>query len=650
MRTLFDEIRETQFQDWLPDTPPCLDGIHEVYLNFETTGLRWFDGDRPIACSIFAGDKSYYLSWGHNGGNLDESTVKRWAQRELRNKRITNVNTRFDIHMGRVWGIDLEAQGNEVSDVSHYAALLDDSRRRFRVDELIQDYLDEIPMTRIDESQMAQYHASEAAPRSKYGVKAIKRLKDAMWPQLTAENLHGVRALEDKVIYTVCEMEKNGSPIDQELLERWVKESKIQLDRVLMTIAKELGWICNPRSPGDMSKAFRQLNLKIDHTSSGRDSFTDYVLDAVEHPIIKLIRKARKLSNLRSKFLVGTQTAIGSDGILRYALHQLRAAKDDNADAGEAGTVTGRFSSSEIAPGVGCNIQQRMKGARQRIAFGYDENDTSHDNEIFLVRKLHVASAGMHLLTSDLDQAQYRIFASYANNPEIIEAYRRDVHTSFHKLMHAKISPFADLSYRQQKDLNFAVLFGAGLTKMGLMLGHISAAEFEEIRATRNFNHPKLARTKEVKRIYDREVPEVSDLLAEASHLAKPRCDSSCKRGDDLHKRLSHRGYVKTVLGRRSRFPEGHRLHKAFNSVDQGTEADVMKTKLVELHERRHETGLILRITNHDEVVGDIADLRSAQKVHDILSVQSFPQLRVPLTWSTEIGPDWASGKGIHET
>jgi DNA polymerase I-like protein with 3'-5' exonuclease and polymerase domains len=641
MKTLFDSLIEVVHSDWIPQEPPCLDGIHDIYLNFETTGLQWFEKDRPIAASLYAGDKTYYLPWGHAGGNLDEETVKRWAQRELRGKRITNINTRFDIHMAREWGVDLEAQGNEVSDVAHYAALLDDHRFKMGLDALIPDYLGETPMVRIDESRMASYHASEAAPRSMYGIEAVKRLRDVMWPMLEMQDLQRVRALEDRVIYVVCEMEKNGAPIDLELLERWIAQSQEQLNGYLLQLAKDLGWQCNPDSPKDMERVFRQLHLSIEQTETGRPSFTDAILREISHPTIKLIRRAGKLASLRSKFLVNTQKNLDSHGILRYALHQLRAAKDEFADAGEAGTVTGRFSSSEVTPGFGVNIQQRMKAAKQRVAFGYGEKDTTHDDEIFLVRKLHIAQQGQ-VLSSDMDQAQYRIFASYANNSRVIEAYRENPNLSFHEFMHDLLNPFATLTYRQQKDLNFAYLFGAGLTKMGLMLGHISAAEFHEIRQTKNFDHPKLAQTKEVKRIYEREVPEVKELLERAAHLAKPKCDEKCNRSDALHRTSQHRGYVRTVVGRRSRFPEGKRLHKAFNSVDQGSEADVMKTKLVELHDARRETGFILRITNHDEVVGDIQDAEGARKVDAILNRQSFSQLRVPLTWSTGIGPNWA--------
>lgn len=648
---LFDSLTEDRSHIWRPEAPPQLDGIHNIYLNFETTGLKWFDGHLPISCSLIAGDKSYYLPWGHRGGgNLDEAIVKRWAERELRGKNITNINIRFDVHMSRVWGVDLENQGNTVSDVGHYAALLDDHRYHMSLDSLIPDYLYEVPMKRLDETQMARYHAGEAAPRSIYNVQAVQRLRDAMWPMLDAQDLQRVRSLEDKVIYVVCEMEKNGAPIDVELLDRWIIESQKKLESYLWSIAKELGWQCNPDSPKDMARAFQQLGLPIQRTAKGTPSFTDAILKEIKHPTVVLMRKAAKLASLRSKFLVNTKKSMGSDGILRYALHQLRTAKDEFSDSGEAGTVTGRFSSAAIVDGIGCNIQQRMKAARQRLAFGYDEKDSSHDDEIFLVRKLHIAAQGRKVIASDMDQCQYRIFASYANNPKVIQAYRDNPDLSFHEYMFDLISPFADLSYRQQKDLDFAYLFGAGLTKMALMMGHITVAQFDDIRNRKDYDSPLLAKTSEVKRIFEREVPEVTGLLETAMHLAKPECDDRCRRGDRLHREHRHRGYVRTALGRRGRFPEGQRLHKAFNFVDQGTEADYMKTKMVEVHEavRSGELDVIERITNHDELVCD-GDEEAARKLDEILGVQSFPMLRVPLTWSTSIGPNWAEVEDLDD-
>src|SRR3954453_12021294 len=79
MRTLFDSLPDLAADSPPSDSPPLLSGIHDICLNVETTGLKWFDGDRLIAVSIYAGDRSYYLPFGHRGGgNLDEAVVKRW--------------------------------------------------------------------------------------------------------------------------------------------------------------------------------------------------------------------------------------------------------------------------------------------------------------------------------------------------------------------------------------------------------------------------------------------------------------------------------------------------------------------------------------------------------------------------------------------
>lgn len=644
--SLFDALEDLQAVGWTPDEPPQIysKGIKQIVLNFETSGLRWWAEDRPLSVTVRLPDGSiFFLPWGHRGGNLDEATLRRWAQTELRDVHILNINTRFDVHMARAWGVDLEAQGCTVQDVSHMVALLEDHRMKFSLDALAEDFLGGFRVPRVDESRMIDYHASQVAPRARHQVELVHELYEQFQPRIEAEDLGRVLALENQVIFVVCEMERNGAPIDVELLDRWLAESQKKYEGYLWDLVNMVGFQVDPNRPEHRLRLWNHLKLPMEYLPSGRPSFTDAIVATVDHPAVQLMRKAAKLSSLRSKFLTSTKKSLGSDGILRYALHQLRATKSD-LDESSSGTVTGRFSSTAIATGEGVNIQQRMKAAKQRVGWGYDEDDATHDDEIYLVRKLHVAREGL-VLSSDMDQAQYRIFASYAGNPKVIQAYQDNPNLSFHKLMHEMIRPYAKLTYRQQKDTNFAYLFGAGATKMALMLGHITAAEFEDIKRRKDYQNAKLAQTYEVRRIYEREVPEMKQLLDLASHLGKPACDAKCSRSDVLHQKHAHRGYVKTKEGRRMRFPDGQRLHKAFNGIDQMTEADAMKRKLVELHRERKTTGLTLRITNHDEVVGDIPDAEHAKLVDEILNRQTHPGLKVPLTWSTGIGPSWAECK-----
>ncbi len=604
-RDFFTDTRKSDLT-WVAQEPPSLDGIDTISLNLETTGLDWRGKDRPVGITVgtLDGRLKRYLPFGHAGGNLDEATVLRWAQREVRGKHIVNANTKFDIHMARAWGVDLEEQGNTVSDVQHYAALLDDNRgavsrsdglRPFSLDALAQDYLGGCTVPRVDETRMASYTAAEVAERAEYQVQLIAELREKMWPLLDAEDLQRVRQLEDDVIFPTCEMERNGAPLDVELLHRWTKETGELLDALLWDVAKAAGFEVNPDKPANWERLFRQLGLPVTvFTESGAPSFTDAVLKAIPHPTVQAARRAGKLASIRSKYLLPYSEVVSAGGILYYNLHQLRA--DDH------GTVSGRFSSSKV------NIQQVMRLSSQRAAFGYAEDDASHDDEIYMIRRLFIPRDGLWLC-EDARQIEYRLFAHYAEPQSVMDAYAANPLTNYHKHVLKMVSQHrTGVSYSSVKTLNFAKLYGSGKTRVAEMLG-LSQNESDAFYDA-----------------YDRAFPEAKKLLKTAADIA------------------ARRGYVKTYLGRRARFPDRKWTHKALNRVIQGTAADIMKQKIVELHRDRKLTGLTLRFTVHDEVDGDCPDMDSVACVEEVLNRQSFP-LKVPILWEMGHGPNWAQAK-----
>ena len=606
---------------WTPPTPPDLSRCPVVAIDVETNGLRWWDTDRPIGVAVsWEGGKSYYLPFGHlGGGNLDEAVVKRWAQEQLKNKKIINLNTKFDIHMLREWGVDLEAAGNTVSDVAHSAALLDDHRQRFSLDRLSQDYLGQEKVGKdLDATQMDRYHAGQVAPRAEMDVTQVLALRSHFAPLLKKENLERVQRLEDEVIFVVCEMERNGTAINTELLDTWIYESEQAYLRGLWEIYRETNLTLNPSSPTDLVKLFGALKLPISETPDGRPSFTDAVLAEHHHPLIETLRKTRKLASLRSKYLIKYRESIGSDGILRYALHQCRAQKGPLENERTAGTVSGRFSSTAIGRKEGVNIQQVMSPSRQTATFGTDQ---------FLIRLLHTPASGQWL-SADAAQIEYRLFAAEAKNPHVLRSYAEDPSLSFHKLVWEQVKVLApSITYKQQKALNFAKLYGAGLLRLAYLLETISAQEMNELRATYNPRRgspvdPKLHSAQEAMAIYSRVLPEVTPMLKRASLSAESK------------------GYITTLLGRRARLSSHH--YKALNRKIQGSAADIMKMKLVELHRERKQTGFTLRFTVHDEVDGDSPDLECQERVKDILNRQSL-DLAVPILWEVKSAATWGA-------
>lgn len=594
--SLYASFSGTPKQTWRPDEPPSLAGVKDIRLDLETTGLQVVHGkDVPIGVAVGYGDQLRYLPTGHKGGNLDEPAVIRWAKQELRDKDIWNFNIKFDAHAFRKWGVDLEAQGCRLHDVSLSAALLNDHLTEFSLEDISQAWLGVGKVTGLRVDELAEYHASEVAPYGYQDISLVDQLWTKMRPRLDAEGLLRVQELEDQTIFAVVEMERNAAPIDREKLDRWVRESEREVTQLIMEIRAETGVTYN--RPADAAKIFYARKIAIAYyTPTGAPSFTDEILGMYSDPVVVKLKHLRRLQSLRSKYLLAYQKAVLPSGHLPYQLHQLRG---DYDEGGAKGTITGRFSSSNK------NIQQVMTTEKQQARFG----------GTYLIRELFVPENDAWWLSSDAEQIEYRIFADRANAKKLIEAYKKNPRTNFHKEVHEMVKPYKDISYKATKNLNFCKLYGGGAGKVARMLG-ISEEEAREFVGA-----------------YDVAFPEVKRFLRNASDRAE------------------REGFVTTLMGRRARFVKGckcpacaysgPRFYKAANGEIQGSAADVMKKKLRELHEARKHTGFKMRFTVHDEVNGDVPDLESARRVDEILNVQTFG-LKVPILWKTEVGRNWA--------
>lgn len=606
------------------DEPPDLDGIDEIVLNFATNGLDWIGGHRPIGLTVgtLDGQLMRFLPFRFAGGNLDEERVKEWARRKLRGKKIVNAKTKFDVHMSREWGVDLEEQGCTFSDVHHTAALLDDHRKRFALDVLDEDYFPNEPKTfRVAESVHEHHDAAAAAARELYTARLIGRLLAVMRPQITEQDLGRVQALEDAVIPVVVEMERNGSPIDMDLLEKMSAECRDRHGELMLEISREAGFAFEHTASG-WKRLIESLHLQVP------DGFSEGELNGVDHPLIRKGQRASQIASLESKIFKAYPNHI-RDGILRYNINQLVG--DDG------GTVSGRFS-------IGI-VQQVPNHDNHHAAFGIGSLDDCVQGECVLFpRRLFVPGSGEYL-QEDAAQIEFRLLVHYSGNESFVQAYRDDPRMSFHKKMQQMLLVHKpDMLYTHTKSYNFAAQYGARSIKLAIMMGFITDREGDEIRAAKRWNDPRLDLIHSIEAAYKRAHPEAGDLLDYASHLAKPKCDRYCKLGDKLHRTTPHRGFVKTYLGRRSRFPNAFKTYIGLNRVLQGTGADIMKQKLVEVHAERKTTGFVMRITNHDAMLGDATQPDTLAKVDAILNRQSFP-LKVPILWEGGTGRNWAEAK-----
>lgn len=673
-------------KDWRPPELPQLDAFDSVILNFETTGLKWYGEDRIASAVLRTPDGvSRYLPVRHAiGPNIPEGQFFEWLRREVRGKRVRNIKTKFDLHMARAEGIDLEAQGCTFGDVAHLAALLDDHRIRFNLDQLSRellgwdveaDGLGKLPYGIQHEGQFKDLPAGVVAPYGIRNVEQVEQLYNLLEPRIVAEELEQVLALECRIIPVVVEMEHNGAPLDVELLERWLRESEADIKEALHAIKKATGIELEEGKKGvkraDIIRLFNYLKvpLPIDPETAGGEnkiSFADVLIKDIQEESIQNYRKVAQLKSLRSKFLVKYWNSVQRDGILRYQLHQLPYQEDE--DGGHGGAVSGRFSSASMDRDEGANIQQVFGVESQKKNRPYTAK--------YLVKQLfRAATPGVPYVNADASQLQFRIFAHYANDEKIIGAYARDLAwreiearaafkraagealtkddklTDFHDAVGDLILEYAHkvLIRTHVKNVNFAQVFGAGPRKMAAQLG-VPPEQIPDYDEPLESGGPKFLEVLALSETYHAMFPSVKPLLALTSHLAMPdhrrkgdgraACGRACR--EFRAQGFNHRGWVRTFLGRRARFNPGDRFYSALNRIIQGTEGDYLKVVMVAVHERRHELGFVERFTVHDALAGDLHGDPAMFK--EALNHQHL-EFRVPILWEVGTGATWAEAK-----
>lgn len=574
---------------------PSLAGVSTVFFDTETTGLDRFD-DRPVGIAIGYGGTFRYISFAHRGGGnlFDEDTVRRWALTELRDKRMVGLNTKFDVHILESWGVPLREMGCTFHDVSHSEALLDDHEKRFGLDHLAQKRLGEGKLDVGPKAAIADLPAGAVAEYAKRDVALVARLADVYAPLLAAEDLGRVSALEDAVIPVCVEMERNGAPLDVERLTRWDERAQELIEQLQWDLYRMVGFMVNPDAPTDMARLWAKVGEPVTaRTAQGRPSFTTDIVQAAaeRHPAVALVWRIGKLLDLRSKYFQ-KYLKEHRNGVIHPQFNQLMT--------DEGGTVSGRFSC--VRP----NLQQVLAKNKHRRAYGW----LSEYGEEFFVKDLFVPRDGVWV-SADMKQCEYRLFTHYTQSRRLLDIYDADPMTNFHAMVKGMVTPYKpDIDDTQVKVFNFLSIFGGGVGA-----------------AARNLNID-MADAEALSQAYHRAFPEARDLLNRCMRVA-----------DD-------RGWVKTFLGRRSRFhgQRGHRerTHKALNAVVQGTAADANKLALVAVYEARKALGLTMRITVHDSLEVDMQDPARLPEYERLLNEQRLA-LRVPLLWDVKQGSSWGT-------
>ncbi len=602
-------------------TYPTLANYPYIAIDTECTGLEWWK-HRMFGVSIAVPDgTTYYYDI------RQEPKVIQWLRDELpKVPRVVMHNGKFDLHM--LFNEDVLL--NRVEDTMVRAALIDENLLRYDLDSLGLRYCSIGKDTTIygrlaqifggkatADAQMPNLHKAPVDVVAGYARQdALTTLRLYEWQEAEIRNqeLTRVYDVEMRLLPVLLDMERRGVRVDIAAAEHAVRQIDHEVRGGERALNKLAGFVVNPNPSAAIHKLFNPQKVdgtwiacdgtRLRSTEGGKPQLDADALRNMKHPAAAMILNLRKLIKTRDTFLKGHVLGHHHNGIIHANFNQTRS---DN----ELGTGTGRLSCNSPA------LQQIHKRNKTIAA---------------IVRAVFLPDPGQDWNCRDWSQMDFRVFAHYVEDPRVLAMYRDNPNADYHQLvadMTGLPRQMTEGIKGNAKQINLGLIFGMGSGKLAQEMN------LPYTTITKNYGDGDKdilvpgPEAEAVFRNYHDNLPSVDPVLKKASSIAKSR------------------GFVRTILGRRIRFPGGRFTHKAGGLVFQGSAADSLKVKLIEVHDYLHGTEGRLTLNVHDEFdtslpKGD-AGARMSMDIGRIVEDFSDGPIKfnVPIRSSAGVGPNW---------
>lgn len=604
-----------------------------VSVDVETTGVYWYkDKIFGIAVAAFDGRQylADYIDLRTPAGQHKFAMLKAELPRV---RKLVNHSMKFDAHFLLNEGLQVPLDKIECTMVR--AALIDEHRHEYSLDSLMKKHTD---IEKVDiygelaemfggrPTRAAQMPNLQRAPERlarKYAiVDPVGALKLWQWQEeeIAKQNLHQVWGLERQLTPILIQIERQGVRVDVggthkelELMDPRINKAQEMLNRLA-------GRDMNANSPKQMREMFKVEKRKADNpygyehvtdtgiilptTETGEASIGKDTLiimseqgDQRAEQVLRL-RKLIKAKSFLKDHILGHE--VGGRVYPNY-----NQTKGDN----DLGTGTGRFSINDPA-------LQQIPARDVDIAE--------------IVRSKFLPEEDHDWVCADWAQFEFRWFAHYTNDPNIRKVYDEDPDADYHQT----VSDLTGIPRKPRfagdansKQINLGMVFGMGKGKMAYEMGMDYSIRYSDDGKEWYSAGPK---AQSVFDTYHNAIPGVGALLAQASSIAKSR------------------GYVQTIMGRHIRFPGGKFTHKAAGLVFQGSSADCIKQKMIELWPVMSEYKSMMLLSVHDELdFSTPKGITKAVKAYIKEVLETFDgercpiKCRIPIRSSVDVGPNW---------
>jgi DNA polymerase I-like protein with 3'-5' exonuclease and polymerase domains len=566
-----------------------------------------------VGIAVAVPGRKFYFPIAHGAGpNMDKKKTLKWFKDVLLSDAIKIFhNAMYDVCWIRSMGLKINGH---IVDTMIAASLIDENRYRFDLNSLSWDYLghgknetalnEEAKSRGLDpKADMWQLPAMYVGSYAERDAELTLELWKELQKEIYTQDIESIFQLETDLFPCLVDMRFLGVRVDVERAHKLKQQLVAEEKELLHQIKKETQVDVQLMAARSVAKVFDKLGLTYERTAKSQaPSFTKNFISNHEHPVVRMIAKAREVNKAHTTF-IDTIVKHEHKGRIHADINQIRS--------DQGGTVTGRFSYSNP------NLQQLP--ARNK--------DLGP-----MIRSIFIPEEGHTWGCFDYSQQEPRLVVHYAalhkfpSVNDVIDNYENDTSTDFHQV----VADMAKIPRSQAKVINLGLFYGMGKAKLQAELG------VSKDKAAELFEQ------------YHAKVPFVKQLMNSASNRAQER------------------GQIRTLLGRLCRFhlwePNQFGMHKALpheealqehgpgirraytykslNKLIQGSAADMTKKAMLDLYKE----GIVAHIQIHDELCVSVKDETHAKKIVDVM--ENAVTLEVPNKVDYEKGKTWGDING----
>jgi DNA polymerase-1 len=578
-----------------------------VVLDYETSGLKWYRGHRPVgaalACMVNGKPWAIYAPFGHwtPEQQLPEAVVVEGLRRILENPRIAKMcwNIIFEKHMSRMLGLTIvgpQRDGlieahlwdeNQLKKGLKTRAVTDlgDKSAATDADELDEYVVQAAKHMRCTKTAFLEQYGYAPLPVSVVGPYAcmdgaLTCLLGGFYDSKSIRTDYAeTYQTEIDLTDVVVDMEARGMPLDRKYIEvlhdRLLTDQKKLEQKIFAECGTfrigsqdELRWILQnslklqwTKLTKASMKQLRELERSIRDEWHPVLSVDDEVLMALAHhnPICKDISDWRAANTLITRYTYSLFDYCGPDDVLHGEFVPL-------------GTNTGRFASKNP------NMQNAASDSDERAQAYSGKKLEDGGIDPWSVKRIFIIPDDWLRGFHDYSQIELRVLAEESGDPVMLNAYAND--EDIHTRTSMEVFGTKEKAWRRlAKIINFGLSYCMSAPGFARQAG-IEVEEAEKHLDKFFQKYPRIA-------------PFRSEFWA------------ACQK---------QQGYFRNRFGRPRRVPDicmltiVWRMRRAqrmlIGSLIQGTAAELTKASLVRIHKLNKKLGLGLHIcsTIHDEI------------------------------------------------